>query len=123
VSSSAATGELADRLAGLEETRLAERLALRLTPRIADADGDVANVREDYLARRVERRQAETLIQEAEARDALDADRKSQQALDDWFGNRLHRARSETQLSRSGASAIAAHRDASENESDGCRET
>jgi hypothetical protein len=39
----------------------------------------------------VERRQAETLISEAEARDALDAERKSQQGLDDWFRNRMHR--------------------------------
>ena len=118
VSSSAVTGEFPDRLAGLEETRGAERLAAALAPRIADADEEVANLREDYLARRVERRQAETLIVEAEARDALDADRKSQQALDDWFRNRLHRAGLEAQLARAAASATAAHGDSAENESD-----
>jgi hypothetical protein len=118
VSSSAVTAELPDRLAGLEETRGAERLAAALAPRIADADEEVANLREDYLARRVERRQAETLIVEAEARDALDADRKSQQALDDWFRNRLHRAGLEAQLARAAASATAAHGDSAENESD-----
>ena len=107
VGSSAVSGEFTDRLAGLEETRAAERFALALTPRIADADEEVANLREDYLARRVERRQAETLIEEAEARDALDADRKSQQALDDWFRNRLHRAGQEAQLTRAAASALA----------------
>ncbi|MGD0630788.1 MAG: hypothetical protein ABR987_15770 [Terracidiphilus sp.] len=105
VGSSAVSGELADRLAGLEEARTAERVALALVPRIADADEEVASLREDYLASRVERRQAETLIQEAEARDALDADRKSQQALDDWFRNRLHRAGLEAQEARSGAKA------------------
>ncbi len=120
VGSSAVSGELADRLAGLEETRTAERLARALLPRIADADEEVASQREDYLASRVERRQAETLIQEAEARDALDADRKSQQALDDWFRNRLHRAELESQQARAGASAIS---DATETESADARET
>jgi hypothetical protein len=92
VGSSAMSGDFTDRLAGLEETRAGERLALALTPRIADADEEVANLREDYLEKRVERRQAETLIEEAQARDAIEADRKSQHALDDWFRNRLHRS-------------------------------
>jgi flagellar biosynthesis chaperone FliJ len=100
VGSSAVSGELPDRLAGLEEARTADRVARALAPRIANADEKVASLREDYLARRVERRQAETLIQEAEARDALDADRKSQQALDDWFRNRLHRSVLDAQVSR-----------------------
>jgi hypothetical protein len=122
VGSSAVSGEFTDRLAGLEETRAAERLALALTPRISDAEEEVANLREDYLARRVERRQAETLIVEAEARDALDADRKSQQALDDWFRNRLHRAGLEAQLERTGASAIGGGADGA-GESDDRRKT
>ena len=87
----ALSGEIRDRCAGLEETRAAERFALVLGPRIADAEQDVINLREDYLDKRVERRQAETLIEESTAREKLDADRRSQQALDDWFGNRQHR--------------------------------
>ena len=90
VQASALNGEIRDRTAGLEETRSADRFALVLGPRIADAEQDVMSLREDYLDKRVERRQAETLIEEATARDTLDADRRSQQALDDWFGNRLH---------------------------------
>jgi len=43
----------------------------------------------------VERRQAETLMEEGETRDARDADRRSQQALDDWFRNRRPRADAE----------------------------
>jgi flagellar export protein FliJ len=92
VQASARNGELPDRLAGLEETRAADRLVQVLIPRIAAAGQQVTALREEYLAARVERRQAETLIEEAEARDALDADRRSQQGLDDWFRNRLHRA-------------------------------
>jgi flagellar biosynthesis chaperone FliJ len=92
VLASAMNGEFQDRLSGLEETRAAGRAALVLRPRIANAEQQVAGLREDFLARRVERRQAETLIEEGEARDALDADRRSQQALDDWFRNRRHTA-------------------------------
>ena len=51
VGTSAVTGEFTDRLAGLEETCAAERFALALAPRIADADEEVANMREDYLGR------------------------------------------------------------------------
>jgi hypothetical protein len=89
---------LTDRLAGLEETRAAGRGDLALAPRVADAEQDVAGLREEYLASRVERRQAETLIQEAEARDAHDAERRAQQGLDDWFRNRLHRQASEAKF-------------------------
>jgi hypothetical protein len=123
VGSSAVTGEFTDRLAGLEETRAAERLALALAPRIANANEDVGNRREDYLAKRVERRQAETLIEEAEARDAIDAERKSQQALDDWFRNRLHRSGLEARQSRADAPANVAYSDACQTESDEGRET
>ena len=100
VETSAYSGELQDRQAGLEETRAAARLADVLTPRIAEAEQDVAALREEFLGKRVERRQAETLIEEAEARDAIDADRRSQQALDDWYGNRLHQRTAETEEER-----------------------
>jgi hypothetical protein len=46
--------------------------------------------------KRVERRQAETLIQKTEARDAIEADRHVQQTLDDWYNSRrLHGERAE----------------------------
>lgn len=91
VGASAQTGELPDRLAGLEEMRSATRRVAALAPRIADAELDVAKLRQEFLSKRVERRQAETLIKETEARDAIEAGRRSQQALDDWYRNRLHR--------------------------------
>ena len=73
VEASARTGELPDRLAGLEETRAAGRRSAALGEWIADAELDVAALRQEFLARRVERRQAETLIQESEARDGISA--------------------------------------------------
>jgi len=91
IESSVHSGELPDRLAGLEEIRAAGRHGVALTPRIADAKLDVAALREEFLSKRVERRQAETLIRETEARDAIEAARRNQQNLDDWFGNRMHR--------------------------------
>jgi flagellar export protein FliJ len=95
VEASVHKGTSEDRLAGLEETRVANRFVLALAPRIEDAEQDVASMREEYLASRVERRQVETLIQEAETQDALESDRRSQQGLDDWFRNRMHRKASE----------------------------
>ena len=97
VQASARSGDLPDRLAGIEETRSAERRAVALVPCIADAAQDVAIAREEYLAKRIERRQAETLIEEAETEEALEFDRRSQQGLDDWYRNRMHRSQQETE--------------------------
>jgi flagellar biosynthesis chaperone FliJ len=91
IESSARAGEPADRFSGLEESETAGRHAAHLKPRIAAAEQTVEELRAEFLAARVERRQAETLIEETEARDALDADRRSQQALDDWHGAQRYR--------------------------------
>jgi hypothetical protein len=106
VDSSAHSGQLTDRLAGMEESRAAGRLRKALLPRLANAELEVAALREDFLAKRVERRQAETLIEEAEARDAIEADRRSQQSLDDWHRSRRHREQAELdRRDRHGASS------------------
>jgi hypothetical protein len=47
-------------------------------------------MRQKFLSKRVERRQAETLIRETQARDATEAGRRDQRALDDWYRFRLH---------------------------------
>jgi len=91
VMASARSGNLTDRWAGLEEARVGTRRASQLMPRIAEAELVVNIRRQEYLSRRVERRQAQTLIEEAEAREAVEARRRGQQALDDWYLNRLHR--------------------------------
>jgi flagellar biosynthesis chaperone FliJ len=91
VESGARSNQLMDRLAGMEETRSAGRHAIALGPRIDAKQEEVAARREEFLAKRVERRQAETLIEETEAREAIDADRRGQQSLDDWYGARQYR--------------------------------
>jgi hypothetical protein len=111
---SARTGELADRLAGIEEGRAADRHRAALTPRIADAELDVAALRQEFLVHRVERRQVETLIREAEAQDVIEASRKGQQAVDDWYGNRLHREEAEAGPARPATSRSATSGGASE---------
>lgn len=73
VQASAHSGQLPDRLAGLEETRSSLRHAAALGPRIEATGDDVAALRREFLGKRVERRQAETLIQETEAEDAIAA--------------------------------------------------
>jgi hypothetical protein len=88
---SAQTGQVMDRIAGFEETRSASRQAAALAPRIEAQGEEVAARREEFLMKRVERRQAETLIQETEALEAIEDGRRGQQALDDWYGSRQHR--------------------------------
>jgi hypothetical protein len=97
IGASARTDQLLDRLAGLEETHSAVRHSAALGPRIEAMGDDVAALRREFLGKRVERRQAETLIQETEAEDAIAASRRGQQALDDWYGSRLYREASEAE--------------------------
>lgn len=90
VETSAHTGQLTDRLAGIEETHTAERFVEVLEPRVESQQEEVNERRQAFLTKRIERRQAETLIEEASAREALEANRKAQQELDSWFGNQLY---------------------------------
>jgi hypothetical protein len=91
IEASARNGEFPDRLAGIEEMHAASRRAEVLIPRMAEAKTVVAELRQAYIEKRTERRQAETLIEAAKARDAIEAERRSQQNLDDWYRNRMHR--------------------------------
>lgn len=86
-----------DRIAGLEDIRLGQRTAAALAPRIAEGQAKAAARREEFLAKRVERRQAETLVRAAEAREAREAAQREQQSLDDWFLGGKLRARQGSQ--------------------------
>ncbi len=105
VAESASTGKLQDRVAGLEETRAAERLALVLKPRIAGMESEVTALRREFLAKRIERRQAETLVERAEAREAMEEQRRSQRMLDDRYLSRLQGAEGDAAAVPSEASA------------------
>jgi hypothetical protein len=80
-----------DRLAGAADVHSARRLIESLTRRLRAQEGFVEQLRSAFLAHRVERRQAETLIAEERARHMSEVDRRAQQAIDDWFGGRLIR--------------------------------
>jgi flagellar biosynthesis chaperone FliJ len=95
IESSARTGELPDRLAGLEEAHAVDRLFAVLAPRIAAKEEEVAMRRREYLLKRMERRQSETLIENAEAEEAVEAARRGQQVLDDWYSARQYRQKLE----------------------------
>ena len=83
------TRRRSDRLAGLQQSQSAER-AKRFERRMAEVGFLVGELRRVFLAKRVERRQAQTLIDETEERDRVEAARRGQQALDDRYGSRLH---------------------------------
>ena len=85
VTASAASADVADRIAGLEETRSASRRAAALMLRIAEMEVAVSARRAAFLAKRIERKQAETLIGKTEAADAIVAGRRAQREIDDWF--------------------------------------
>lgn len=93
VAASASGADPSDRQAGLEEMRAAERMSRALAPRRWSREQEVARLRQAYLDKRVERRQAETLIAEAVAGEAREAERRGQQGLDDWFRNRIGRSK------------------------------
>jgi hypothetical protein len=97
VAESVLSGELADRQSGLVEATVAQGLAQALAPRIAWSEKQAIRLRQDYLEKRVERRQAETLIEEAAADDAVGLNRRTQQNLDDWYGSGQHRKLTESE--------------------------
>jgi predicted nucleic acid-binding Zn-ribbon protein len=105
------TGELTDRAAGLEETRAAKRRAAVLRPWIQEAEEEAAELRDAYLSKRVERRQAETLLQAIEAATAKETARRIQQALDDWY---LNRRQPKVQAKRGGAADKSLRKDLQE---------
>lgn len=81
----AAANESMDRLAGVEESRMAIRQSTALKPRIAGAGAAVNERRREFLDKRIERRQAETVIERAEAKESTEARRRGQRDSDDWF--------------------------------------
>ncbi|HTW80267.1 MAG TPA: hypothetical protein VME23_12040 [Terracidiphilus sp.] len=89
VAASARSGEIRDRIAGMEESRSASRRAAALAPRIRSAGDRVASLRQDYLSKRTTRLQAETLAEAEKAREAAINLRRGQQDLDDWYLNRM----------------------------------
>jgi flagellar export protein FliJ len=77
-----------DRLAALDETEALDRIIRVLVERIRDAEERVVQARSRFLAKRVERRQVETLLDAARLEANIEESRKSQSAMDEWFRSR-----------------------------------
>jgi flagellar export protein FliJ len=90
IAQSSHSGSSSDRIAGLVECESGRRAAALLRQRIAAVEQQAAELRSAYLEKRTERRQVETLLREAEARQALDLSRREQQTVDNLFGARRH---------------------------------
>jgi flagellar export protein FliJ len=88
IASSVQAGSCEDRLAGIELARSAVDFEQKLLPRINEAEDDVTRAREEFLAKRVERRQVEALLEAAQAENNLEIRRRSQAALDEWYLSR-----------------------------------
>jgi hypothetical protein len=88
IAASAQTGEFVDRIAGLEEIRLADLMAKTLAEKIHAAENSAEHKRQEFLDKRIERRQVETVYEAIQARDTEAVNRKSQLMLDDWFSQR-----------------------------------
>ncbi|MBS1802983.1 MAG: hypothetical protein JST28_06420 [Acidobacteria bacterium] len=86
--SSARSGELRDRITGIEEIAGASRLESALLNNKQLAEEHVHKVREQYLSRRRERRQVEILLRDELKRESEASLRRGQSLLDEW-----HRAR------------------------------
>jgi hypothetical protein len=90
IGASVEAGQPVDRQAGLEQAAAARRQARCLALRVVNAEKETMRLRQILLEKRVERRQAETLVSESEAEVGIELNRRSQQALDDWHGSRKH---------------------------------
>jgi len=88
-SMSAQSGDAVDRLAALQEVASGQRSATGLRSRIEQAEQEVVDLREKFLAKRIERKQAETLLRAAEAREVTVLERRMQQSTDDWYLGRM----------------------------------
>ena len=91
VGSSAASGSVVDRQAALVEMQAGRRRSRMLAARIAASEREAALRREEFLQKRVERRQAGTLVEQALAQEEIEAGRRLQQTMDDWYGARKSR--------------------------------
>lgn len=82
------TGDMEGRLSGMNEIDGAERRAHFVSAEIRAMEIAVEKLRGEFLAKRMERRQAGSLVESAMVREDLDQKRRSQTALDDWFQTR-----------------------------------
>lgn len=83
--------QLQDRHAEMLEIGLAQKLRRATSLKIEEAREAVRQVRAQYMAKRAERRQLETLIEAKRAREAHKASRRQQETVDGQYTSRRFR--------------------------------
>lgn len=83
-----APDSMAERQAGHVELITAQRRAGLLEERKLDAEREAMRLREVFLEKRIERRQAETLVDEAQTQEQLRMGHRAQQSLDEWHAGK-----------------------------------
>jgi hypothetical protein len=89
VASGVQSEDLCDRLAGMGEVQAGSLFGAVVKQRIHQSTLVAEEMRTALLNKRVEHKQAEMLIKAAEAREAIETDRRTQQSLDDWYLTRI----------------------------------
>ena len=97
--------ELCDRCAGQEEVHAGRRTGAFLQQHIQQSMLDVDVLRVAFLKKRVERKQVQTVVIAAEAREALEETRRNQQSLDAWYLMRSTRDRPDQKPQEQGTAA------------------
>jgi len=83
-----AGGDALGRAEGLAAMEVAGLRRAWIAPLLREAEEELERQREEFLGRSTDRLQAETLDAEARAGAELEAGRRAQQMLDDWYGRR-----------------------------------
>ena len=81
---SAQNGDAYDRIAGVEQTRASESAAAWIAAEKAAAEDEAAARKVEFLADYRRRKQTESLLNAAETQGDKEAEKRSQEALDDW---------------------------------------
>ncbi len=79
------SNDVNNRVAGQVEIESVELLRTFLQKNVEDTSIILERARAGFLGKRVERQQLEALVKAAETLAQVEADRKAQQSLDDWF--------------------------------------
>ena len=90
------TGEFLTRHSALAESSIGGRHIRTLSPALSRAEAEAMRRRQVFLHKRMELRQAETLIEEAASAGAIEQTRQGQRAHDEWFLSRTLRAARES---------------------------
>ena len=88
----AGNGETVGWMAALVQMEQARTHGDRIEGSLAAAEAEVARQRQEFMERRVDREQVETLLDGAHREAEIEAGRRAQQMLDDWYGRREKKA-------------------------------